>query len=169
MNKPADIPDPEAEQLGPALKALTFRLPFEVHKRVLEFCERTGSDGEAVIQEALQERVARIESVAAAQRRVDRWTLFLPMDLVNRLRDVCDFYKLNQDEVIQSAVRDRVARVRGKGAGGSRGRRRPEKEPAEKEPVAPEPKGWADFFNEASPASTPGEAVSDPSTPEPMR
>ena len=142
MNKPADIPDPEAEPLGPALKALTFRLPFKGHKRVLEFCERTGSDGEAVIREALQERVAWIESIAAAQRaRADRWTLFLPMDLVNRLRDVCDFYKLDQDELIESAVRNRVARMPGKGAAGSRGRRLPEKEPPAKEPAAPEQKG----------------------------
>jgi hypothetical protein len=141
MNKPADIPDPEAEKLGPVLKSLTFRLPLEVHKRVLEFCERTGSDGEVVIQEALQERLAWIESVAAAQRRAERWNLFLPMDLVNRLRDVCDFYKLNQDELIESAVRNRVARMRGKGAAGGRGGRVPEKERPEMEPPAPEHKG----------------------------
>ena len=83
MKKPAEIVVPEADKPGPALKSLTFRLPLEVHKRVL----------------------------------------------------------VDQDELIESAVRNRVARMPGKGAAGSRGRRLPEKEPPAKEPAAPEQKG----------------------------
>jgi len=47
MNKPAETAVSEADKPGAALKSLTFRLPLEVHKRVLVFCERTGSDGES--------------------------------------------------------------------------------------------------------------------------
>jgi hypothetical protein len=118
-SKSADL-GPQSE-LGPFIKSLRFSLPVEVHQRVLQFRGRTGFDKKAVIHDALREQVAWIEAHKAARRPVERWDLFPPLELVNRLMDVCDFNGLDCDWVTEFALPHRPrqdARQPGNASGG---------------------------------------------------
>jgi len=107
---------PPANQTGSSRyrRWLLLKLPAQLKRGLLDLCDHAGSSTDAEVTAALREFVDRDEASAASPLapHLECMGCIVPIDVADRLRDICDRDGRDPDSVIECAVREHVGRAR---------------------------------------------------------
>ena len=108
--------NPPANQTGSSRyrRWLLLKLPAQLKRGLLDLCDHAGSSTDAEVTAALREFVDRDEASAASSLapHLECMGCIVPIDVADRLRDICDRDGRDPDSVIECAVREHVGRAR---------------------------------------------------------